>query len=191
MFSSHILACFDHPRYSFLPAPPVRCFPLSRALISPHYSHILVFPNHFFRSSTRLFSVYETAVTDSAPYSSQDWPVDNEIVQSEDYHSRLPASTNHLQSHEQVYSLIDEGNTTSSSALADQEPTLRAAAAQRRKTLFTDEKPARLAHTSTQATTPLKKKRPTNDATVPKRMDEDVRGIGMEIEGAVQKETPI
>jgi hypothetical protein len=136
-----------------------------------------------------LFSVHETAVTDSAPYSSQDWPVDNEIVQSEDDHSRLSAAAGHLQSHEQVYSFIDEGNTPSSSALADQEPTLLAAVAQRRKTLFIDERPARLAHTSTQATTPLK--RPTNDATVPKRTDEDVQGIGMEIEGALQKETPI
>ena len=87
--------------------------------------------------------------------------------------------------------MIDEGNTPSFSALADQEPTLPAAAAQRRKTLFIDERPARLAHTSTQATTPLKRKRSTNDATVPKRTDEDVWGIGMEIERALQKETPI
>ena len=57
--------------------------------------------------------------------------------------------------------------------------------------MFIDEKPTRLAQTLTQATTPLQKKRPTNDATVPKRTDEDVRGIGMEIEGALQKETPI
>ena len=87
--------------------------------------------------------------------------------------------------------MIDEGNTTISSALADQEPTLRAAAAQRRKTLFTDERPARLAQTLTQTTTTLQKKRPTNDPTVPKRTDEDVRGIGMEIESALQKEAPI